>query len=135
MRAILLFALAGGVGYVVDAGVLLLAAPTAGPYGGRLLSFCAAVFATWLINRSLTFRKRHSGLSLHREFLRYFTVCLGGGSVNLAVYALLTFVFMLSGWGLLLALGAGSLAGMGVNFVLSKRFVFMRTDPPQQEAE
>ena len=135
MRAILLFALAGGVGYVVDAGVLLLAASSLGPYAGRLLSFCAAVFATWLINRSLTFRKRHSGLPWYREFLRYFTVCLGGGSVNLAVYALLTFVFMLSGWGLLLALGAGSLAGMGVNFVLSKRFVFIRTDPPREEAE
>ena len=135
MRAILLFALAGGVGYVVDAGVLLFAAPSAGPYAGRLLSFCVAVFATWLINCSLTFRKRRSGLSLSREFLRYFTVCLGGGSVNLAVYALLTFVFQLSGWGLLLALGAGSLAGMGVNFALSKRFVFMRTDAPHQEAE
>lgn len=124
MKAVLLFAVAGGAGYVVDAAALLLAAPVLGPYGGRLLSFCAAVLATWLLNRRLAFREARSGLPLHREFLRYFAVCLGGGSVNLATYSLLVMVFALSGWWLLVALGAGSLAGMAVNFTLSRRFVF-----------
>lgn len=120
----LLFAFAGGIGYVVDAGVLLLAAPYAGPYGGRLLSFCAAVVATWLLNRRLAFGGRRSGMALHRELLRYFVVCLGGGSVNLAVYSLIVFLLTLSGAWLLAAVGAGSLAGMAVNFTLSRRFVF-----------
>lgn len=127
MRSLLLFAMAGGVGYLVDAGVLLLTAPYAGPYFGRILSFCSAVLATWLMNRALAFRHQRSGLSLWREFLRYFAVCLGGGSVNLAVYSLLVFLFDWSGWWLLVAVGVGSLAGMGVNFVLSKRFVFRRS--------
>lgn len=126
MRAVLLFALAGGIGYLVDAAVLLLSAPWLGPYAGRLLSFCAAVVSTWLVNRSLTFADRRSGLPLHREFLRYFVVCLGGGSVNIAVYALLVHLFALTDWGLLIGVAAGSLAGMAVNFLLSKRFVFGR---------
>lgn len=124
MRTLLLFALAGGGGYLVDAAVLLFAAPTVGPYLGRLLSFVAAVATTWLINRSVTFRERASRLSLHREFLHYFVVSLGGGTVNLVVYSLLVFMFMLSGWQLLLALAFASLAGMSVNFTFSKRFVF-----------
>jgi putative flippase GtrA len=135
VRALLLFALAGGAGYLVDAAVLLLAAPWVGPYVGRLLSFCAAVVTTWLVNRSLTFRGRRSDLPLHREFLRYFVVCLGGGVVNFAVYSLLVFMFALSDWHLLLALGVGSLAGMGVNFAFSKRFVFKHGNAPGEEAE
>lgn len=128
MKPIVLFAIAGGVGYVVDGAVLLLVAPLAGPYAGRLVSFCAAVLATWLINRKLAFRGSHSGLALHRELLRYFIVSLGGGSVTLGVYALIVFIFSLSGLWLLSALAAGALAGLVVNFTLSRRFVFAGKD-------
>ena len=129
MRALLFFGLAGALGYVVDAGVLMLAAPEAGPYVARLLSFFAAVFTTWIVNRRLTFADRHSELPLHREFLRYLVVCLGGGSVNLVVYFFIVFMFGLAGWWLLIGVAIGSLAGMGINFAFSKRYVFSAKKP------
>jgi putative flippase GtrA len=128
MRPILLFAIAGGVGYVVDGAILLLMAPYLGPYAGRLVSFCVAVLATWLINRQLAFRGTRSKRALHRELLRYFIVSLGGGSVTLGVYALIVFIFSFSGLWLLVALAAGALAGLVVNFTLSRRFVFAGKD-------
>ena len=131
MRAVLLFAFAGGIGYLVGASGLLPSAPWIGPYAGRILSFCAAVVSTWLVNRSLTFADRCSGLPLHREFLRYFILCLGGGSVNVAAYALLVYLFELTDWWLLIGLAVGSLAGMVVNFVLSRQFVFRRQNTPR----
>lgn len=124
LSPVLLFAVVGTVGFIVDAGVLLAVETLLGAYLGRILSFSAAVFSTWLLNRSWTFRDRHSGTSALREFMRYFCVCLGGGSLNLAVYSLLVWWFSWQGQTLLLAVAAGSLAGMAVNYLLSKYLVF-----------
>lgn len=118
------FAVGGIVGYVVDAGVLMIAAPWAGPYAGRLLSFAVAVISTWLFNRFVTFHQQRGNLSVLHELARYFAVCLGGGSVNLVAYSLVVYLFNLTGSWLLLAVAAGSLAGMTINFTLSRRFVF-----------
>jgi len=124
VKQALQFAGAGVLGYLVDAGVLLLATPELGPYNGRLLSFGCAVATTWLINRSLTFRRERGSKALHREFARYLLVCLGGGAVNLACYSLLVYLLDLDRVWLPLAVAVGSLAGMAANFTLSKRFVF-----------
>lgn len=129
MKPFVLFAVAGGVGFVVDAGVLLALAPFAGPYFGRIVSFTVAVLTTWLINRRLAFRDAASGLSMRIEFVRYFVACAGGGAVNLATYSLLVHVLDLDRIWLPAAVAAGSLAGMLVNFSLSKRFVFMARNP------
>lgn len=124
MKQFLLFAFAGAIGFVVDAGVLLWVHPLLGPYAGRLVSFVCAVITTWLINRSLTFRHRGADKALHREFSLYFLTTLGGGAVNVASYALLVYVLDLSAPALPLAVAAGSLAGMLVNFWLSRTYVF-----------
>ncbi len=126
MPPVLLFAFVGTAGFIVDAGVLLAMEHWLGAYWGRIVSFVAAVVTTWLLNRSWTFRDRHSGTHLVHEFVRYFCVCLGGGSLNLAVYSLLVWLFTLSGRWLLLAVAVGSLAGMAVNYLLSKHLVFSR---------
>lgn len=127
LRELFVFGVVGVIGFVVDAGVLYLCKATLGLYVGRLVSFVCAVFATWLLNRQFTFRHRESGVSLTREFGRYFVSMLGGGAVNYATYAILvyfvTFVALQPVWGV----AAGSLAGMLVNFVLAKFFVFSKT--------
>ncbi len=124
MTQILQFAFAGAIGFLVDAGVLLWVYPLLGAYAGRLVSFISAVITTWLINRSLTFRHQTSTKPLHREFSLYFLTTLGGGAVNLACYALLVHGFDLPVPWLPAAVAAGSLAGMLVNFWLSRMFVF-----------
>lgn len=126
LRELVLFGIAGVIGFVVDAGVLYLLKDALGLYAGRLVSFVCAVLATWILNRHLTFRQRASGLSIAREFSRYFISMLGGGTVNYLSYAVLVyFVAAIASqpvWGV----AVGSLAGMMVNYLLAKFFVFRK---------
>jgi len=124
VRELLLFGLAGVIGFVADAGVLYLLKPFLGLYYGRLVSFFCAVLTTWFINRHLTFNQRASGLSLPQEFSRYLGLMLGGGVVNYVSYALLVyfveFVARQPVWGV----AVGSCAGMLVNWLLARFFIF-----------
>lgn len=120
------FAIAGGLGYLVDVAVLLAAAPFAGPYLGRLISFGSAVFATWSVNSRLTFRDRRGAKSLAHQFVQYVLVCLGGGVVNLLAYSLLVLWLEPPTAWLPAAVAVGSLAGMVVNYTLADRLVFAR---------
>jgi putative flippase GtrA len=124
MKQLIQFAFAGAIGYVVDACVLLLVHPWTGPYIGRVISFACAVLATWLINRSLTFRHQSKNETLHREFSLYFLTTLGGAAVNFTCYFLVIYYIDLSVKALPLAVAVGSLGGMMVNYCLSKKFVF-----------
>ena len=119
------FALAGAAGFIVDAGILHLCQHALGYYGGRALSFACAVFTTWLINRSLTFRNKHSGFSLWQEFLRYVSLMLAGGAVNYGCYVVLTLVSATVRECPVLGVAAGSIAGMLGNY-LSVKFLLFR---------
>lgn len=124
----LVFAFAGTVGFLVDAGVLqllvsLLHAPV---YGARVVSFLAAVTATWLINRRFTFRETEPGPPRLSEWLRYLGSSLVGGATNYAAFAV---SIASSPWiraHLIVGVAIGSLAGMVVNYLLYSRFVFKR---------
>ncbi len=124
MKQISQFAFAGTVGYLADTFTLLLVYPWTGAYAGRFVSFSCAVLTTWLINRSLTFRHQRDGKPIHREFSLYFLSMLGGGAVNLLSYFLVVYLFTLPPSALPVAVAVGSLAGMLVNYSLSKRVVF-----------
>ncbi len=118
------FTLVGAIAFAVDVGILYIVKSAFGLYWGRVISFICAVFITWLLNRKLTFKERFSGLSLFSEFARYLTVMISGGMVNYLIYASL--VVTLKGvanepiWGV----AAGSCAGLLVNFILARSFVF-----------
>ena len=116
-------------GSVLSASLLMPLSSTClkaslGLYYGRLLSFICAVLTTWVLNRHLTFSKRASGLSLTHEFSRYLGLMLGGGVVNYVSYALLVyfveFVAQQPVWGV----AVGSVAGMMVNYLLARFFIF-----------
>jgi len=123
-KRILPFALAGIIGFVVDAGMLLLVAPLLGPFGGRILSFTAAVLATWLINRNFAFADKAARNGKGQEFLRYFAAMLPGAAVNWVVYGLVVALLADTNIGLVLAVAAGSLAGMTTNLVAADRLAF-----------
>lgn len=124
VRELVLFGLVGFIGFLVDSGVLYLLKSSMGLYYGRLFSFISAVLTTWILNRHLTFSKRASGLSLFNEFSRYFGLMLGGGVVNYGSYALLVYfseyVARQPVWGV----AVGSCAGMLVNYLLARSFIF-----------
>lgn len=128
-RELFLFGLVGFIGFIVDSGVLYLLKSSLGLYYGRLFSFLSAVLTTWLLNRHLTFSQRASGLTLSQEFSRYLGLMLGGGVVNYLSYALLVyyveFVARQPVWGV----AVGSCAGMMVNYLSSRFFIFRGGKP------
>ena len=118
------FAIAGGIGFLVDVAVLYLAmAAGADFYLGRGISFLCAVFATWQVNRNFAFRTSGS-MSLWQEWWRYLLAMLGGGVVNYACSAVAVVLIPPGPLAPMLAVAVGSIAGMAVNFISSKLFVF-----------
>lgn len=123
-RELAWFGISGVLGFVVDVVVLYAVKEALGPYLARLVSFFAAVVATWLVNRSVTFKARPSGMSLMGEFARYFTLMIGGGLVNYGVFAFLVFQFAIVNAQPVWGVAAGSLVGMAFNYLSSRKMVF-----------
>ena len=118
------FALVGCAGFLVDAGVLnavlLLGADR---YSGRLVSYLAAATFTWALNRNYTFRAQRD-TRLLGEWGRFLAANAVGGLINWTTYAILVSVSTTVFAHPAIGVGAGSLAGLVVNFTLSRRFVF-----------
>ena len=124
IRLIFLFGVSGVIGFIVDSAVLYLLKSSLGLYYARGVSFFCAAFATWLVNRTITFKDRESGLSKRREFSRYLVLMLGGGLVNYLVYAVLVGRLAIVGDHPILGVAAGSLAGMFINLATSRFLIF-----------
>ena len=126
-RQLAMFGVAGTLGFIVDAGVLqlLVSGLAWDRYTGRLISFLCAATTTWIFNRHYTFRghRRHS---LHGEWARYIFAMSGGFACNFAAYSALVLWFNIDRQWLVLAVAAGSIAGLGVNFVASRYWVFRK---------
>lgn len=120
------FALVGVAGLVVDVAVLYAGLWLGlGYYAGRACSFLAAVWATWQLNRRYTFADGADGAP-PAQWSRYLLAMLGGGVVNYLAYSAV--LSLAPGFSLLpaVAVAAGSLAGMAVNFSSAKFLVFRR---------
>ena len=125
MRQFALFCVSGGLAFLLDAGMTQgwVSLASLDPWSARALSFPVAVTATWLFNRSITFRVAASG-SLVAEWLRYVGTQLLGLSLNLAVYALIVSVSVTVARWPALAVGAGSIVGLFANFCGAKHVAF-----------
>ena len=95
------------------------------PMIGRVGSFLCASLVTWRINRRFTFGTASAGNWL-LEWFRYFWASVAGALVNYLVFALLIMVSPAVARMPTLAVAAGSVAGMVINFVLYSRFVFRK---------
>ena len=124
-RQFLRFACVGGLTFLVDAGVLTLVLAILPDrfYLGRVVSYLAAASAGWWLNRHITFG---AGGAPARQWARYLVANLGGGLANYTVYAALVAFVPLCRVYPALAIGAGSLMGLALNFDASRRFVFGR---------
>ena len=128
-----MFSISGAIGLLVDLSALYAASLLLNLYAAKVVSFLAAVFSTWLLNRTLTFKvsgiteqadtnpKKH----LMIEFIHYLTANLSGGLVNLAVNSAYV-SFNLEASDKYIATCLGSLSGLLLNFTLSKFFVFRK---------
>ena len=129
MRALieqfLRFGVVGTVGFVVDSAVLLgMMALGLGPYGGRVVSYLVAASTTFALNRAWTFRSARRDAPVAAQWGRFVLLNLAGFAANYGTYAALVAGVPLVAANPVLGVAAGSLAGMFINFGLSRRFVF-----------
>lgn len=123
------FGLVGGLGFVVDGGVLqLMVMLGLHPIPARAVSFPIAVLATWLANRTFTFPDKIEQSKL-REASTYVAVQLVGGAANFVVYSGLILKMKFFAEWPLIALAFGSAAGLTINYLGSKHIVFRRSAP------
>lgn len=128
MRQLLLFAIAGTLGFLVDAGMvsLLVNVLDWNPYLGRLLSFLCAVATTFVFNRAYTFAAADAAGTLAQQAGRYLLAMTGGFVVNYGAYAVLVHqVELVREWPVI-GVAVGSILGLVVNFVSSRYWVFRR---------
>jgi putative flippase GtrA len=120
------FAAIGTAAFVVDSAVLYAAlALGLGLYWGRAVSYLVAATFTWYGNRRITFATHARGArAVTAEWIRFLLANLVGGAVNYTTYAMLVSLLPLVRAYPVLGVAAGSIAGLGVNFTLSKLLVF-----------
>ena len=128
MKKLFRFLIAGGIGFVVDAGILLLLLrfTPIGPFGARAIAIPSALLATWFLNRNFTFG--HSERSLAVEGVRYGSVGITSALLNYALYSSL----LVSEPTLrpIIALIPASAAATAFSFFGYSRFVFRRRENP-----
>lgn len=119
----LMFGTVGTVGFLVDTATVYTLRHALGLYGAGAVAYCVAATVTWILNRVWTFRGRGSGAA-HHQWARFLLVNLGGFVLNRGTYAtLITFVPLCADEPVF-AVGAGAIAGMFLNFSLSRAMVF-----------
>ena len=117
------FGTVGVGGFLVDTATVYALRRPLGLYGAGAIAYLVAASANWALNRAWTFRAapRHRA---HRQWLRFLAVNAAGFVLNRGAYAALIAGFALAREAPVLAVAAGAVAGMGLNFTLSRRIVF-----------
>lgn len=130
-KEILLFAVSGALGFVVDAGIVqvLVRELSFNPYGARVLSFLAAATTTWGFNRKYTFAG-HSDGSRRRQLARYLVAMACGFALNYGAYAACLLLWPLVHSWPVIGVAVGSVAGAVVNFLSSKYWIFRPVRSP-----
>ncbi len=119
------FGVVGVAGFLVDAGVLTaMLWAGIGPYAGRVVSYLAAASTTFALNRAWTFRSAARDAPVAAQWGRFVLLNLIGFAANYGTYAALIAGTETVAAHPVIGVAAGSLAGMFLNFGLSRRYVF-----------
>ncbi|TCV97448.1 putative flippase GtrA [Luteibacter rhizovicinus] len=125
-REIVLFAVGGVIGFVVDAGIAqsLVGLAHWNVYAARVVSFLSAATVTWWWNSRHTFKGRDSGISPRAEWLHWMGLMAVGALFNNGAYvAVLELIPSLKPWPAV-AVAVGSLAGAVANYGLARTLLF-----------
>lgn len=119
------FGLVGTIGFLVDTATVYLAHFRLGLdlYSAGALAYLTAASTTWLLNRHFTFpeaRAQQAG----RQWLRFVVTQLAGFALNRGTYAVLIATMAAARAEPVIAVAAGSIAGMTVNFLAARFLVF-----------
>lgn len=121
------FAVIGGIGFVVDGGILTLLNSVYGVnlLPARLVSFSAAVTTTWFLNRQRTFSDSKDK-KLVNEWGRYAAVNSIGSILNMGIFFWLIAQYEALARIPLVPLGIAASVALVFNFLASKYIVFRR---------
>lgn len=125
------FAIVGGIGFLVDAGILsgLFAWTDWGPFWPRAISFPIALTVTWYLNSIWTFKENAAPVATN--YSRYAVVQSIGVTINYVVYTLAILLGpLVMSQNVILPLALASVAGMSFNFLGSKYWAFRRETLP-----
>ncbi len=125
-RSLARFIVVGSIGFLVDAGILLVLTDWFGtsPLLARVPSFFVAVICTWLLHRNWTFKGRSKARSPLTEFMTYLSTQLLGIAVNYGVFAGLVLSGPIFSTRPILALALASLSAMALTYTLAHKVVF-----------
>jgi putative flippase GtrA len=122
------FMCVGAAGFLVNEAALWIALQAfhLNAYVAGLCSFFVAVTFTWWGNRTFTFRENaaRGRNSIATEWAKFVAANGLGFAINYAIYATMISVAPPPANSPFLALAAGTLAGLTINFALSSRLVF-----------
>jgi putative flippase GtrA len=119
------FGLVGTAGFLVDTAVVYAAHFGLGfdLYSAGVLAYLTAASTNWLLNRRFTFpeaRGQHAGA----QWFRFVVTQLAGFALNRGTYAALIATAAAARAEPVIAVAAGSIAGMTVNFLAARFLVF-----------
>lgn len=118
------FSLSGVAGFIVNAGIVFsLTKAGFDPFSSQAIAFSIAVTTTWLINRRFTFA-HYANQNWIREWMHYVVANSIGAVVNNATYVALVLSMAQFSREPVLAVAAGSIAGLFFNFIASRTLVF-----------
>lgn len=117
------FGTVGTLGFVVDTAVVYAMRGSLGLYGARAVSFAVAVTFTWALNRAWTFRGTATRPAA-RQWALFVAANSGGAALNIGVYVLLVATSPFCAENPVVPVAVGAIAGMFVNFALSRFVVF-----------
>jgi putative flippase GtrA len=117
------FAMVGTMGFCWDTATVYALRGVAGLYVAGVVGFVVASSANWAMNRVWTFRhKEHD--AMHVQWARFVAVNLVGFVFNRGTFFALVTYSAACRAAPILAIIAGSAAGLVFNYFLSKRYVF-----------
>ena len=133
------FGLIGVLGFVADTVAFYIFANWfENPYVCRLASYVVAATVTWSFNRHFTFGRtfgEYSFSELIKEWGQFLFAQGFGFLMNYGVFSGLVFGFTLFKEWPVLAIAAGSIAGLLVNFISAKFWVFRESQDDKTKVD
>jgi putative flippase GtrA len=113
----------GAMGFCWDTATVYALRGFANLYIAGTAGFAVAATANWVVNRVWTYR-HHTHDAPHKQWLRFMMANFIGFLANRGAFFTLITVNKTFYTHPVLAIIAGSICGIGFNYLLSKRFVF-----------
>lgn len=117
------FGVVGLIGFAIDNATVYGTRHLIGLYWAGAFAYVTAATINWLINRLWTYRGRGSGPA-HRQWALFLATNLVGFVLNRGTYAALVTFSDTAATQPVLAIAAGTAAGMLINFHFARAVVF-----------